>query len=206
MLEKLILFVEEYSMEVMLEGLLPHLIPDTEFQIIRFQCKDDLLKNLQDRLRGYAQWLPEHWGLLVIVDRDDDDCANLKQRLEMSAANAGLRSKSSVNEGESFQIVNRIAIEELEAWYFGDWTAVRNAFPRVAEGTPRNQRYREPDAIRGGTWEALERVMQKAGYFRTGLRKVECARKIGPMMQPEENQSPSFQAFVGAVHALQISC
>ena len=44
MLEKLILFVEEYSMEAALEILLPEIIGEIEFQIIRFQCKDDLLK------------------------------------------------------------------------------------------------------------------------------------------------------------------
>ena len=45
MLEKLIVFVEEYSMEVALEHLLPKLLDATDFEIRRFQCKDDLLKN-----------------------------------------------------------------------------------------------------------------------------------------------------------------
>ena len=44
MLEKLIVLVEEYSMEAALEHLLPKLLGDIEYQIIRFQCKDDLLK------------------------------------------------------------------------------------------------------------------------------------------------------------------
>jgi len=35
MLEKLVVFVEEYSMEAALEQLLPKLLGDIEFQIIR---------------------------------------------------------------------------------------------------------------------------------------------------------------------------
>jgi hypothetical protein len=69
MLEKLIVFVEEYSMEAALEQLLPKRLGDIEFQIIRFQCKDDLLKNAPDRLKGYAAWLPENWRILVLVDQ-----------------------------------------------------------------------------------------------------------------------------------------
>ena len=94
MLEKLIVFVEEYSMEVALEKLLPGLLGTIAFQIIRFQCKDDLLKQAPNRLKGYAAWLPKNWRILVLVDRDDDDCKGLKTRLENIAAGAGLVSKT----------------------------------------------------------------------------------------------------------------
>jgi hypothetical protein len=40
MMEKLIVFVEEPSMEAALELLLPQMLGDATFQIIRFQCKD----------------------------------------------------------------------------------------------------------------------------------------------------------------------
>jgi hypothetical protein len=32
-------------------------------------------------------------------------------------------------------VVNRLAIEELEAWYFGDWEAVRAAYQSSAGRT-----------------------------------------------------------------------
>lgn len=201
MLEKLIVFVEEYSMEVALEQLLPKLLGDIEFQIIRFQCKDDLLKNAPNRLKGYAAWLPEHWRILVLVDRDDDDCAQLKARLERMAAEAGLLSKTTAGQGQRFQVVNRIAIEELEAWFFGDWTAVQAAYPRVSATVQQKAGFRDPDAIAGGTWEAIERVLKKAGYFSTGLRKLELARSVAGHMDIPRNSSRSFQAFAGAVTA-----
>ena len=201
MLEKLIVFVEEYSMEAALEKLLPKLLRDIEFQIVRFQCKDDLLKQAPARLRGYASWLPLNWRILVLVDRDDDDCNALKERLEQLAVAAGLITKTKAGHGERFQIVTRIAIEELESWFFGDWAAVQSAYPRVSSTVPQKAGYRDPDGIAGGTWEALERVLQRAGYFSTGLRKLELARSVAVYMDIQRNRSRSFQAFAEAVKA-----
>lgn len=201
MLEKLIVFVEEYSMEAALEQLLPKLLGDIEFQIIRFQCKDDLLKNAPNRLKGYAAWLPEHWRILVLVDRDDDDCGHLKERLEQMAADAGLLTKTAAGNGRRFQVFNRIAIEELEAWFFGDWAAMQAAYPRLPATIPQKAGFRDPDAIVGGTWEALERVLKKAGYFSTGLRKLELARVVAVHMDVNRNASRSFQAFARGVTA-----
>ena len=199
MLDKLIVLVEEPSMEMALEQLLPRMLAGADFQIIRFQCKDDLLKNLPDRLRGYSQWLPANWAILVLVDRDDDDCRVLKQAMEKMAADSRLLSKTLAGHGQPFQVANRIAVEELEAWFFGDWTAVQTAYPRVSASQVSKQGFRDPDAVLGGTWEALERVLTKAGYFKIGLRKMECAKQVAQHMEPARNASRSFQAFAGAV-------
>ena len=91
-----------------------------------------------------------------------------------------------------WQLANRIAIEELEAWYFGDWDAVRAAYPRVAAGIPRWRGFRDPDAIEGGTWEAFLRVMKKHGYFMGGFSKIEAARSIGAHIDPQRSSSRSF--------------
>ena len=199
MLEKIILFVEEYSMEAALEILLPKIIGEIEFQIIRFQCKDDLLKQLPARLKGYHSWLPENWMIFVLVDRDDDNCKILKQQLESHAETSGFVTKTMIQNGQRFQVINRIVIEELEAWYFGDWAAVQAAYPRVNVNIPKKAPFRNPDAIGGGTWEALERILKKAGYFSTGLRKLDLARRVSHHMNPERNQSNSFNVFFKSV-------
>ena len=199
MLEKLIVLVEEPSMEAALEILLPKLLRDREWDIRPFQGKGDLLKNLPDRLRGYSTWLPASWAILVLVDRDDDDCTALKQRLEQMTACAGLIGKTTAGDGQRFQVASQIVIEELEAWFFGDWAAVQAAYPRVPSVVPQKARYRNPDAISGGTWEALQQLLMDAGYFKTGLRKIECARVVARHMDPARNRSRSFQAFLEAV-------
>jgi Domain of unknown function (DUF4276) len=186
--------VEDESTEAALQALLPKIIGEVSFEIYRHLGKQDLLSKLPARLNGYAAWLPGNWRVVVIVDRDDDDCAQLKMRLETAARDAGLLSKSRSTDSE-YQVATRIAIEELEAWFFGDWDAVSQAYPRIKPNIPSKDGFRDPDAIAGGTWEALERHLQRAGYYESGLRKIELARSIAQHMEPDRNRSRSFQAF-----------
>lgn len=191
-------FVEEPSMEAFLMSFLPRVIGGVEFRIYTHQGKTDLLQRLPDRLRGYAAWMPATHRIVVIVDRDDDDCVKLKSRLDAAARNAKLGTRSRAR-GAPWQLASRIAIEELESWYFGDWQAVRAAFPRAPATVASKARFRDPDAITGGTWEAFEKVMGAAGYFPGGLEKVTAAREIGLRVTPTENRSRSFQSLLAVL-------
>ncbi len=151
-----------------------------------------MLSKIEGRLRGYSHWIDPETLIAVIVDLDHDDPAALKSQLVGCAKRVGLRIKEPLMARDRIQVVNVLAIEELEAWFFGDWQAVRSAYPRVSPTVPKRAAYRKPDAITGGTWEALERELQAAGYFRTGLRKVEFARRVAREMIPDRNTSQSF--------------
>ena len=190
--------VEEPSMEQGLRLLLPKLVGETSFKVLVHRGKPDLLQQLPGRLRGYRRFVESDWKILVVVDADRDDCKAIKAQLEAVAGLAGLPTRSRPRRGR-FTVINRVVVEELEAWYFGDWEAVRVAFPRVPAEIPEQSRYRQPDRIKGGTWEAFERILQKAGYFNGGLRKVEAARRIAPYMDPARNNSPSFRALCDAL-------
>ncbi len=180
-------------MEEFLRPLLVCLLPaGRTFEVHAFQGKQDLLRKLPARLLGYRHWLPAEWRLIVLVDQDGDDCRELKAKLDQVAAGAQLLSRTEARD-HPWQVANRLAIEELEAWYFGDWEAVRSAYPRVSPTIPKKARYRDPDAIPGGTWEAFERVLQRHGYFTTGLRKVEAARAVAAHFDPDRSRSHSFQ-------------
>ena len=200
----IIFFVEEPSMEKALRHLLPKLLRgDVEYQIITFQCKNDMLKKLPVRLKAYAKWVTDYYYFVALIDEDREDCHELKEKLEGFANQARLKSKTLAHPGERFQILNRIAIEELEAWFFGDVQALCSAYPRVSATLARQANYRDPDAIRGGTWEALEHVLQLKGYCKNGLSKITTAGDIAPFMEPERNRSKSFQVFREGVYALQ---
>ncbi len=193
------LLVEEPSAEAFLRALLPRLLPQgRSFDVHAFQGKGDLLAKLDQRLRAYATFLPDDWRLFVLVDRDEDDCVELKRRLEATAREAGLATRSRPRAG-AWQLVNRIVIEELEAWYFGEWDAVQAAYPRVPATLPHRRGFRDPDAVAGGTWEAFERVLQRHGYFQEGLQKIAAARAIGARIEPRRSQSTSFRAFHAAL-------
>lgn len=142
--------VEEPSMEAALRMLLPRILGGRSFEIHAYQCKQDLLSRLPGRLRGYRRWIPGNWRIAVIVDRDNDDCRELKAHLEQVALEADFTTRTAPR-GSLWTVVNRIVIEELEAWYFGDWEAVQMAYPRVPGTIPSRAKYRNADRIEGGT-------------------------------------------------------
>jgi hypothetical protein len=165
------------------------------FRIHAHQGKSDLLSKLSPRLRGYKRWLPEDWRIVVLVDADDEDCRKLEAHLEKKARNAGFLTRSNRPMGSIFQVLNRLAIEELEAWFFGDVEALNAAYPRISLNLGRKARYRDPDAIKGGTWEALERELKRTRDYPSGISKISNARTVSENMVPERNRSKSFQVF-----------
>ena len=197
--------VEEPSTEVFLTSFVPKVFgTSVTFAIHVFQGKPDLLKKLPTRLKGYASWIPDDWKIVVLLDADNDNCRELKSHMDMLAENAGLVTKTSAGLNGRFQVLNRIAVEELEAWFFGDIHAIKAAYPKISLNIINQTGYREPDAIRGGTAEALERVLKRAGYHSGGLAKIAAARDIANHIDPQRNCSPSFRVFVtGLASALE---
>ena len=195
--------VEEPSAEAALKNLAPRLLGEgITYRIHPYQGKSDLLAKLPARLRGYSSWLPEGWAIVVLVDEDRTDCRALKAEMEDAARDAGLTTLAAARAGERVQVLNRIAIEELEAWFFGDVAALRHVYPRINPNLDRQARYRDPDAIAGGTWEALERVLVRTGYLSGGLPKISVARDVSRFMDPERNRSHSFQVFASGLRRL----
>ncbi len=195
--------VEERSAKEVLLQLVPRIVGDqVGFKVHVFDGKDDLLNRLSGFLKGYRDWLPNDWCIVVLVDEDRRDCLTLKEQLEQIAQEAGLLTKSAADPGEHVQVINRIAIEELEAWFFGDVDALVAAFSRLPKSLARQAKYRDPDAIKGGTAEALARLLQTKGYYPEKVSKVEVARRIAQQMDPDRNRSKSFQVFRDALRKI----
>ena len=194
-------FLEEPSAEETLKTILPKILSsDVTFGFLVFEGKDDLLNNLLARLKGY-RWIPDDWRIIVLIDEDRRDCHELKAKLEKTAHEAGFVTKSSAAPNEDFQVVSRLAIEELEAWFFGDVEALHAAYPKVPENLQSKAKYRYPDAIQGGTSEALERLLIQKKYFKGRIPKPTVARNISQFMEPSRNRSKSFQVFVEGLKA-----
>lgn len=194
--------IEELSAEKFLDNILPGVFQGKETYCLHsFRGKRSLLSELPNRLRAYKKWVSSDCRIVVLVDKDRQDCGKLKKQLEQAALAAGFATKSSAGEKGEFQVINRLAIEELEAWFFGDIQAVTAAYPRVPSTLTRKAKYRNPDAIAGGTWEALERILKRYGYYPNGLLKVEAAEKISQHMDIARNISHSFGVFVGGIRA-----
>ncbi|WP_171075817.1 DUF4276 family protein [Streptomyces sp. YIM 121038] len=197
------LLVEEESAAEALRPLLSKLLEGTKVRvgIRRFRGKPDLLKNLPDRLRGYAAARRRGADIrvVVLVDRDNDDCTALKKKLDDIAEKSGLTPHGRRGANHSFQVLNRIAVRELESWYFGDWEAVRAGFPKVPKQAPHAYRS-NPDAVAGKCSDTFEKVLHASGVKIAS--KPEWGRRVGPHLNLEKNRSPSFHAFVTGVRTI----
>ncbi|MBC7228209.1 MAG: DUF4276 family protein [Thermoflexales bacterium] len=192
--------MEEESMGAFLEGFLPRFFPAITYELHPLGGKGNMLQKIPGRLKGYASWLPENWCIVILIDQNSQDCHRLKAQLEEFAQTAGLPTVTHPR-GEAARVINRIVMHSLEAWYFGDWDAVCQAYPRAPRDIPRRARYRNPDAIPNPA-QNFEHVMQQVGYFKTGLRKIEAAREIGRYLEADRNTSHSFQVFYRALKTI----
>jgi hypothetical protein len=85
----------------------------------------------------------------------------------------------------------RLAIEEAEAWYLGDWKALRAAFQRANKG--RYDSYQQDSIC--GTWEKFQEVIGDPL-----VRKPFWAERMGAVLDVDgRNRSPSFIKFCNGV-------
>jgi predicted DNA-binding protein (UPF0251 family) len=92
-----------------------------------------------------------------------------------------------------------IAIEEMEAWFLGDFLALQKAYPKTKISVLQTYKL---DSI-CGTWEKLADAILKGGYKKLkekggnaiGKEKSIWAEKIAPYIDIDKNASPSFRYF-----------
>jgi hypothetical protein len=193
--------VEEWSAEIVVQKFFrPWLLHESgrplNIETRRFNGKPDLVDNLPIVLSGYARARRggQDVRVAVLVDQDTDDCSMLKKNLERAAAGAGLDSLS--RSGGPAAVVNRIAVRELENWYFGDWQAVRSAFPKVTGRAPAPYRT-NADATTYKTSDRFARTLAAAGVGETSKRVW--AERIAVQLDVSRNQSDSFRAFASGL-------
>ena len=176
-MSRIIFLLEEYSMKVLLEGLLPRLVPGLPFLCIPHEGKQDLEKSIPRKLRA---WREPGVCFVIVRDNDGGDCRLLKTRL-----------KELCEQGERVDSLIRIACQELEAGYLGqpEALAVAYAKPTVAN-LFRRAKYRNPDDVLKPSKKLVSLIPE--------FQKVSGARRMSGMLT-SENRSPSFQAFITGV-------
>ncbi|MFN7937283.1 MAG: DUF4276 family protein [Bryobacteraceae bacterium] len=204
--------VEDLSTKALIESLLPKLLPteDYSYRIVDYRGighlppglrttqdprKRVLLHQLPRLLQGYGK-TPGIDAVVVVVDSDTRPCANFLAELQQV-----LRSCNPAP-----RTLFRLAIEESEAWLLGDAAALLTAYPN-AKRKPL-ETYQQ-DAI-CGTWETLAEcvhpgghdALSTQGYAAIGRAKSEWATNIGPHLDPNRNNSPSFRKFVEGLRRL----
>ena len=179
----LVFFLEEKSAEIMLEGILPQILPEgVEHKCVVFEEKQDLEKRLPKRLRGWQHI--EETKFIVLRDQDSADCRLIKQRLVEICQKAG-RPETLV----------RIACRELESFYLGDLAAVGQAFDKANLGRQQEGRkFRNPDMLSNPVQELQKLVPD--------YQKLSGSRKIASQMKIDANKSESFNALIRGIRNL----
>ena len=77
-MSRVVFLLEEYSMKVLLEGLLPRLVPCLPFLCVPHEGKQDLERSIPRKLRA---WREPGVRFVVVRDNDGSDCRALKARL-----------------------------------------------------------------------------------------------------------------------------
>lgn len=151
-----------------------------------------LLHNLAAKLRAYGNENDPDLVIIVLVDLDDrKDCKEFKSNL-LNLLNFCEKKP---------RVLFRIAIEELEAWYFGDFKALKKVYPDLNQDI--FKQYIQDSQI--GTWEMFAKMIDSniLNLIETkGKRsplileeKLKWTKMIAPNLNIEENQSPSFCCF-----------
>lgn len=207
---------EDQSGKAMLDLLLPRLIPAAQghtFKVHSYKGighipkrmkpsadvgKRILLDQLPRLLRGYGKAF-EGFGegyravVIIVCDLDDRNQTAFEKELGRLVATIELCPTHAFC----------LAIEEGEAWLLGDVRAVRAAYPQAKRSIL--DTYKQDSIC--GTWERLADAVHKGGaqalraegWWRVGLEKTRWAEKITPHMDPDGNQSPSFNHFISKV-------
>jgi len=153
-----------------------------------------LLDQLRRLVQGYgntfSKYPPDyHAVLIVICDLDNRTLCTFRREL--------LDVVDKCNPQPKTQFC--IAIEEGEAWYLGDFAAIKAAYPRADQEV---LKLYTNDSI-CGTWEKLadavysggRKKLSKLGWQKVGEEKSNWANNIPPHMDVDNNLSPSFCYF-----------
>ena len=180
-MSRIVFLIEEYSMKVLLDGLLPRLVPGLQFLCVPHEGKQDLEKSVPKKLRA---WREPGVCFVVLRDNDGGDCRELKDRLVTLCRNGG-REDSLV----------RIACQELEAWYLGEPAALADAFGNEQlRNMGSKARYRDPDAVVRPS-EEIEKLVPE-------FQKVSGARRMAKRLSRDGNSSRSFQVLIEGIDRL----
>lgn len=205
------ILVEDISGKTALDILIPKIINTEQhtFQIYSYKGSGHIPKGLKsaseakkrillDQLprlvQGYGKTFSQYprdypTVLIVICDLDDRCLKTFRKEL--------LDIVDKCNPQPKMQFC--IAIEEGEAWYLGDFAAVKAAYPRAKETVL--DLYINDSIC--GTWEKLadavfsggSQKLSRQGGQAIGLEKTNWAKNIPPLMDVDNNLSPSFCYF-----------
>lgn len=143
-----------------------------------------LLAQLPATLRAYSL-KGKKACIVVLVDQDDDDCVQLLTDLRNMLANLNPRPAN---------VLFRIAMEEIEAWFLADQNAVVAAYPKADfKGIPSHG----IDQVDDPSDELTKCLGEPLPC--TGQMKAVWAENIAPHLDLDAPKSPSLKKFIEGI-------
>lgn len=185
----LVFFLEERSAREMLEQFLPKILPNpgnVATRYVIFEGKQDMNRQLERKLR---YWRAPNTCFVVMQDKDQEDCHDVKDRL--------VRICQKANKPNALV---RILCHELESWYLGDLKAVEKGLqiPNLAQKQQRKQ-FRNPD-------QTVQPARELRKLTQSKYQKIAGSRAIGGHLSTHGNRSHSFGVFVSGIQRLIQDC
>ena len=178
----IVFLVEERSMEVVLEGVLPSILPDNVgYTIVKHSGKSNLKKSIPRKIKGWN--IPDTY-FVIIIDQDSNDCLKLKDEIKSLCPPEHAKN----------DVLIRIVCHELEAWYFGDLGAVSEAYGLDLTKLEQKRKYSVPDSIENPKDELKKLIPQH--------EQISGARKIAPLMDINNNRSKSFNVLLDGIRRI----
>jgi hypothetical protein len=184
-MRRIVFLLEELSMKLFLDALLPRIFPRLQFLCVPHEGKSDLEKSIPRKLKA---WREPGVCFMIVRDNDGGDCARLK----------GVLLELCQRSGRTDALV-RIACQELEAWYLGDLQALSLAYqqPKLAKLADK-ARYRDPDTIMQPSSEI--------GRLIPEFQKLTATRRVGEFLSEEKNRLTNFKVFLAGVRRIIAGC
>ena len=211
------ILIEDLSGKKTLDILMPKIINDQDtFNVVDYRgighipknlksptdvSKRVLLNQLPRLLRGFgktfANYTPHFPAAVIVICDLDDKCLKTFRQELYSVLNAcKLKPETRFC----------IAVEEGEAWFLGDISAIKKAYPKAKNNIL--NRYQNDSIC--NTWELLADAifaggssrLKKRGAQTVGSEKSAWADKITPYMDVDKNKSPSFCYFRDKIREL----
>lgn len=205
------ILVEDQSGKIVLDQVIPKILDEnSSYKVHPYKGIGHLPKNMSSKLdpskRALLNQLPrilsgygkafsnypknQTAAVVVVCDLDNRNLSDFLLELNQVLNNCTPKPKTHFC----------LCIEEGESWLLGHKDAVKTAYPNAKSATLNAYKY---DSI-CGTWEVLAdsifpggaQALIAKGKPEVGRLKSEWATKISPLIEIEENHSPSFQFFV----------
>jgi len=177
--------LEEASMSLFLENLLPRFFPEMKFRCIAHNGKNDLQKSIPKKLKA---WQDKESKFIIIRDNDNAEPGSIEKLLENICKN----SKNYNNN----QTIIHLAYQELESWFLGDLNSLEECYGKLSVNNMQ-KKFRTPDKLDSPSKE-IKRIIPS-------YQKLEGSERIGKVLSKYNNRSDSYNLLISSLDKL-VAC